>query len=304
MSPLAGRAPACGIFRSKSALRLLQLSTPGRAGGASFVSRAGDFASAHAASVSISVGRSDRSFENFLHLDQRTTGAWISAAWRGGWRWRMAASLRTFRRASGRCPRRGGNFGNAARGWAAHRDKSSGDSLWELAAQTIRAAAQEGTTARRSEQETYEVLGWRELACGFDARPPSAVARSFKVYYFLFLPVASPTGRGKTGICLVGTANPIVFEARAYISYNVEFVYGRGRFIGWLEQKIRASWGIASFWGSSSWSSEAACCFTSFRIRRSAARFPPKPWPRSGTSRLACRMCASSSTRSSSAIRT
>src|SRR5438132_4487184 len=157
---------------------------------------------------------------------------------------------------------------------------------------------------RASEQETYEILGWRELACGFDARPPSAVARSFKVHYFLFLPVASPTGRGKTGICLVGTANTIVFEARAYISYNVEFVYGRGRFIGWQEQKIRASWGIASFWGSSSWSSEAACCFTSFRSRRSAARSPPKPWPRSGTSRLACRMCASSSTRSSSAIRT
>src|SRR5437016_14056761 len=40
---------------------------------------------------------------------------------------------------------------------------------------------------------------------------------------FLFLPVASPTGRGKTGICLAGTANTIVFEARAYISYNVEF---------------------------------------------------------------------------------
>jgi len=41
----------------------------------------------------------------------------------------MAESLRTFRRASGRCPRRGGNFGNAARGSAAHRDKSPGDSL-------------------------------------------------------------------------------------------------------------------------------------------------------------------------------
>jgi hypothetical protein len=41
----------------------------------------------------------------------------------------------------------------------------------------------------------------------------------------------------------------IVFETRAHISYNLKFVYGRGRLIGWLAQTIKASWGIASFWG-------------------------------------------------------
>jgi hypothetical protein len=37
----------------------------------------------------------------------------------------------------------------------------------------------------------------------------------------------------------------IVFETRAYISYNSKFVYCWGRFIGWLAQEIKASSGIA-----------------------------------------------------------
>ncbi len=126
MSPLAGRGTDCGIFKSKSALRLPQLSTPGRQRILPFPG--GDCASAHAASVSISVDRSDGSFENFPTFGSANHGGMDSALSRGGWRWRMAESLRTFRRASGRCPRRDGNFGNAARGSAAHRDKSSGDS--------------------------------------------------------------------------------------------------------------------------------------------------------------------------------
>jgi hypothetical protein len=40
-----------------------------------------------------------------------------------------------------------------------------------------------------------------------------------------------------------------MFETHAYISYNLKFVYGRGRFIGWLAQ-IKVNLGTASSLGS------------------------------------------------------
>src|ERR1700674_1530606 len=64
MSPLAGIGTACGIFKTRSGLEILQPSVQLGDGGASFISPAGDFASAHAASVAISAGLSDGSFEN------------------------------------------------------------------------------------------------------------------------------------------------------------------------------------------------------------------------------------------------
>src|SRR5260370_3461256 len=64
MSPLAGSGTACGIFKTKSGFGMVQLSTQCLDGGASLVSPAGDFASAHAASAAISAGFSDVSFEN------------------------------------------------------------------------------------------------------------------------------------------------------------------------------------------------------------------------------------------------
>lgn len=112
-----------------------------------------------------------------LPSDRRTMAAWIFPSSRGGSRRRMAGFLCTFRTAPARCPRRGGNFGSAAPGWAAHRDKRSADSLWDRGARTIRSSPTVATRGRHRKQGTHEVLKWRESACGYNARPPSAVAR-------------------------------------------------------------------------------------------------------------------------------
>src|SRR5216684_8616898 len=63
MSPLAGSGTACGIFKTKSGFGIVQLSIQCLDAGASLVSPAGDFPSAHAASAAISAGFSDGSFE-------------------------------------------------------------------------------------------------------------------------------------------------------------------------------------------------------------------------------------------------
>src|SRR5229473_2729939 len=74
MSPLAGSGTACGIFKTKSGFGTVQLSTQCLDGGASFASPAGDFASAHAASVAISVGVNDGSLENFPTFESANHG--------------------------------------------------------------------------------------------------------------------------------------------------------------------------------------------------------------------------------------
>src|SRR5713226_5911491 len=63
MSPLAGSGTACGILQTKSGFGIVQLSIQCLDAGASLVSPAGDFPSAHAASAAISAGFSDGSFE-------------------------------------------------------------------------------------------------------------------------------------------------------------------------------------------------------------------------------------------------
>ncbi|SRR6266576_2965341 len=193
MSPLAGRGTDCGIFKSKSALRLPQLSTPGRQRILPFPG--GDCASAHAASVSISVDRSDGSFENFPTFGSANHGGMDSALSRGGWRWRMAESLRTFRRASGRCPGVTATLAMLLEDRQRIAIKARGIPQWELPAQTIRSAPKEGTRARRSEQETHEVLGWREY--GMRIRCAASVCSGSLLPVYYFLPVASPTGAGK-----------------------------------------------------------------------------------------------------------
>src|SRR6267378_1520545 len=84
MSPLAGSGTACGIFKTKSALGMLQLSAQRRGGGPSFISPAGDFASAHAASVAISAGLRDGSFENCPTFEPANHGGmdFSCVAWR------------------------------------------------------------------------------------------------------------------------------------------------------------------------------------------------------------------------------
>src|SRR5437879_3003725 len=83
MSPLAGSTTARGIFKTKSGLGIVQLSTQRRGCGVSVASPAGDFASTHSASVSISAGLNDGSLETFPHSDRRTMAAWILPALRG-----------------------------------------------------------------------------------------------------------------------------------------------------------------------------------------------------------------------------
>src|SRR5216684_7564501 len=82
MSPLAGSDTACGIFKTKSGLGILQLSSQCRDGGASFASPAGDFASTHAASVAISADVKDGSLENLPTLESANHGgmdfSWVA----------------------------------------------------------------------------------------------------------------------------------------------------------------------------------------------------------------------------------
>ena len=161
MSPLAGRGTDCGIFKSKSALRLPQLSTPGRQRILPFPG--GDCASAHAASVSISVDRSDGSFENFPTFGSVNHGGMDSALSRGGYgvgEW-PSLSVR-FEGHRGDAPGVMATLAMLLEDPQHIAIKARGIPQWELPAQTIRSAPKEGTRARRSEQETHEVLGWRE----------------------------------------------------------------------------------------------------------------------------------------------
>jgi len=161
MSPLAGRGTDCGIFKSKSALRLPQLSTPGRQRILPFPG--GDCASAHAASVSISVDRSDGSFENFPTFGSVNHGGMDSALSRGGYgvgEW-PSLSVR-FEGHRGDAPGVVATLAMLLEDRQHIAIKARGIPQWELPAQTIRSAPKEGTRARRSEQETHEVLGGRE----------------------------------------------------------------------------------------------------------------------------------------------
>src|SRR5437899_7704203 len=74
MSPLAGSATARGIFKTKSGLGIVQLSTQRRGCGVSVASPAGDFVSTHSASASISTGLNDGSLENFTTLGTANHG--------------------------------------------------------------------------------------------------------------------------------------------------------------------------------------------------------------------------------------
>src|SRR5256885_16890824 len=98
MSPLAGRATARGIFKTKPGWGIVQLPPQRRGCGVSVASPAGDFASTHSASVSISAGLNDGSLETFPHSDRRTMAAWILPALRGELPRRKDEFLRTFRK--------------------------------------------------------------------------------------------------------------------------------------------------------------------------------------------------------------
>src|SRR6266566_132700 len=118
MSPLAGSATACVMFNTKSALGILQLSAQRRDGVHPLCLRPAILLRpALPARRSLPTSAVDHS-KNVLHANQRTTAAWMFPALYGGSRRQTAGSLRRFRMTSGRYPRRGGNFGSAARGSA------------------------------------------------------------------------------------------------------------------------------------------------------------------------------------------
>ena len=175
MSPLAGSATACVMFDTKSALGILQLSAQRRDGRASFVSPAGDFASAHAAGAPISSDLSDGSFENCPTCESANHGAMD-----------VSCVVRRIAPANSRIsPYVSNDIGAMPPSWwklwqccsriGRHGDKRSVVSLWERPARAIRSASTEAMTARH-QQGMHEVLGGCESACDYHA-PPSPVAR-------------------------------------------------------------------------------------------------------------------------------
>src|SRR6266853_5966501 len=77
MSPFAGRDTACGIFKTKSGLGMLQLSVQCRGSGTSLASPAGEFAPAHATRVPISAAVREGSFENFPTFGSANPGGMV-----------------------------------------------------------------------------------------------------------------------------------------------------------------------------------------------------------------------------------
>src|SRR6266403_2170467 len=150
MSPLAGSATACVIFNTKSALGILQLSAQRRDGRAFFVSPAGDFASAHAASAPISSDLSDGSFENCPTCESANHGAMdVSCVVR-----RIApANSRISSYVSndiGAMPPSWWQLWQCCSRIGRHGDKRSVVSLWERPARAIRSASTEAMTDRFS----------------------------------------------------------------------------------------------------------------------------------------------------------
>src|SRR6266403_861388 len=106
------------LFNTKSALEILQLSAQRRDGVHPLCLRPAILLRpTPPARRSRPTSAMDHS-KTVLHANQRTTAPWMCPALYGGSRRQTAGSLRMFRMTSGRCPRRGGNFGSAARGSA------------------------------------------------------------------------------------------------------------------------------------------------------------------------------------------
>src|SRR6201981_910435 len=136
----------------------------------------------------------------------------------------MDAFLRTFRMASARCLRRGGNSGSGSPGSAIHRGRMSVDSLRNRSAQAAtRPIQKQESRVGCRKQETAKASKWRTSACRYDAGPLSGVAHLAHP----IVPWHYPVDRANEPPLLIPQnllkrpQGAIVFETRACISYNI-----------------------------------------------------------------------------------